>query len=332
MAFGFDRLADYFTAVAALGAANDPEKQLAIAALLGLYDGGAKLQPAAPAAVKPAPVEPVPLQAGVKASVIAKAQLAESSSRPSRQPARIQVTITRRPPRNEPPEWLEHVKALPPPRAAVVAPPAPASLLAPRWSRAILSTAMSKDAPTSAIDVEAMVDAIARGIVLRRVPRRSVPTLSHGVQILVDRGPSSPPFLEDQDLLVQQIQVVAGHDRVQVLRFDPRGFLAGKGPRTRWESYFDLTPPLPSMTIVVISDLGIARVPHETGAPPAQWRDFLVRLHARGHRVIVFVPFAPSRWPRLPRGLAHLIPWDRRTSVQLVRKIAGRRRRPVVIG
>jgi hypothetical protein len=225
------------------------------------------------------------------------------------------------------------VKALPPPRDVVVPPPAPASLLAPRWSRAILSTAMSKDAPTNTVDVEAMVDAIARGIVLRRVPRVVVPTLSSGVQLLVDRGPSSPPFLKDQDLLVQQIQVVAGNDRVQVLRFDPsRGFIAGKGPRTRWESYFDLTPPLPTMTIVVISDLGIARVPHESNARESQWHNFLARLHSRGHRVIVFVPFPAARWPRLPRGLAHLVPWDRHTSVQLVRKIVGRRRRRMVIG
>ncbi|HEV7239443.1 MAG TPA: hypothetical protein VGQ36_09400 [Thermoanaerobaculia bacterium] len=331
MAFGFDRLTDYFIAVAALGAANDPEKLIAIAALLGLHDGAAKPQPVLQTPIKPT-IELTPIKPETKPPATAK-QPPEPARPASRQPTRIQHTVTRRPPRAEPPEWLEHVKALPPPRAVVVPPPAPAPLFAPRWSRAILSTAMSKDVATNTVDVEAMVDAIARGMVLRRVPRRIVPTLSHGVQLLVDRGPSSPPFLKDQDLLVQQIQVVAGNDRVQVLRFDPsRGFIAGKGPRTRWESYFDLLPPLPAMTIVVISDLGIARVPHESNAREPQWRDFLARLHSRGHRVIVFVPFAPARWPRLPRGLAHLVPWDRRTSVQLVRKIVGHRRRRMVIG
>lgn len=331
MTFRFDRLADYFTAVATLAAADDPQKQRAIAVLLGLADAKAQHLAALPPIVPP-PVLPPPVEKKTKPPTTTRQ--APEPPRPSRQQARLDHTVTRRPPRREPPDWLEHVKALAPPRAGVVPPPAPAPLLAHRWSRAILSTAMSADTATNAIDVEAIVDAVSRGIPLRRVPRRIVPTLSHGVQLLVDRGPSSAPFLQDQDLLARQIQVVAGSDRVQLLRFDPaRGFIAGKGPRTRWESYFDLPPPPAGVTIVLLSDLGIVRAPHESSAGPAQWLDFLARLRSRGNRVIAFVPFAPARWPRLSRGLAFLVPWDRGTSVQRVRRIVGRRgRRRRVIG
>lgn len=334
MPFAFDRLADYFRAVAALGAADDPQKQRAIAALLGLFE-----ETPVAAAEKDAPPPPLPPEPETPASTATTpgasnvAEPARPASRPSRKKAQIRHVVT---PRRAPPErppWLEHVKALPPPRAEIVPPPAPMPLLAHRWSRAILSTAMATATRTNSIDVDAVVDAVSRGVLLRRVPLRTLPTLSHGVQLLVDRGPASPPFHKDQELLIQQITVVAGSDRVQVLRFDPsRGFLAGKGPRTRWRDYFTLAPPPPHVMVVLISDLGITNVPHESNAQPGQWLDFLTRLGARGNRVLAFVPYAPSRWPRLPRGVADLVPWDQTTSVQRVRRLAGRRvtRRPVL--
>lgn len=335
MPFAFDRLADYFRAVAALGAAGDAQKQRAIAALLGLFE-----ETPIPAAGKGEPPfyppQPEPETPASTAAAPGESSAAEPVRPPSRPPRRRtqveHVIAPRRAPPERPP-WLEHVKPLPPPRAEVVPPPAPMPLLAYRWSRAILSTAMATATRTNAIDVEAVIDAVSRGVPLRRVPLRTLPTLSHGVQLLVDRGPASPPFLKDQDLLVQQVTVVAGSDRVQVLRFDPsRGFIAGKGPRTRWRAYFTLAPPPPRATVVLISDLGITNVPHESSAQPGQWLEFLTRLGARGNRVLAFVPYAPSRWPRLPHGVADLVLWDQRTSVQRVQRLAGRRvaKRPLL--
>jgi hypothetical protein len=249
--------------------------------------------------------------------------------REARGKTRLSYTITPVPPsRRNRPDWLDHVTALPPPPRDPLPPPAAAPLLAVRWSRAVLSTAISAGTVTNAIDVHAVVSAIARGMPIRRVPRQVIATLSRGVQLLVDRGPGSAPFLGDQELLIQQIRAVAGNDRVQVLRFDPsRRFVAGSGPRTRWKDYFGLTPPLVGMTVVLISDLGIASVPLDPGAGPAEWRDFVARLRARGNRVIAFVPYGQRRWPVLLRRLIGIVPWDRRTSVQSVRRLLGRRSR-----
>ncbi|HYI10730.1 MAG TPA: hypothetical protein VEK57_16840 [Thermoanaerobaculia bacterium] len=330
MRFSFDRVADYFAAVAALGAENDPARQRAIAAVLGLVETATEPIPAKPV-TGPSPAPALPKSPREESSAVRPppARSAEISRQP-RQPSRLQYTLTRlSSPARTRPDWLEHVPPLPPPPSGGTAtPPVPLPLLAPRWSRAILSTAMSRETATNTIDIDAIVRDLARGLPLRAVPRRVMPALSHGVQLLVDRGPGAAPFLADQELLIRQIRAVAGRDRVQLLRFDPsRGFIAGTGPRTRWRDYFSLPAPPPAMTVVLVSDAGTAAVPFESNALPADWRDFVVRLRARGNRVIAFVPYAPSRWPPMLRGILGMLPWDRRTSVQSVRRLLARRGR-----
>jgi hypothetical protein len=330
MTFSFDRMADYFAAVATLDAEDDPARQRAIAAVLGLVEPAPAPIPAKRVEAAPAPA-PVP-KSHREESYTARAPRTSTAEpvREQRQPPRLQYTLTRiSSTARTRPDWLEHVPPLPPPPTrGTVIPPSPMSLLAPRWSRAILSMAMSRETATNTIDLDAIIRNLARGLPLRAVPHRVVPGLSHGVQLLVDRGTGAAPFLADQELLVRQIRAVAGRDRVQMLRFDPsRGFIAGSGPRTRWRDYFSLTPPLPGMTVVLISDAGTTSVPFESNALPAEWRDFVVRLRARGNRVIAFVPYARSRWPPLLRGVLGMLPWDRRTSVQSVRRLLGRRGR-----
>jgi hypothetical protein len=322
MTFSFGKVADYFRAVAELGAADDREKQQAIAEVLGLSEE----RVVGKAVEGSAANEVMPVSATVRADV---SPVTSSSSVPSarREDAPpLRYTLTKLPSIRRRPEWLEHVRPLPPPpKTSGSAPPAP-PLFAPRWSRAILSTAMSRDTSSTTIDIEAIVAWRSRGLPIRRLPHRILPTLTHGVQLLVDRGPAAAPFLADQELLIQQIGLVAGNDRVQVLRFDPsRGFVAGSGSRLRWKDYFTLPSPPPGMTIVIISDLGIATVPHEGNATPAEWLHFINRLRARGNRVLAFVPYAPARWPAVLRRRAGMVPWDRRTNVQLVRRLLGRR-------
>jgi hypothetical protein len=333
MSFSFERLADYFTAVAVLGAEHDPVTQRAIAAQLGFVEEAPPARPqevvAPPATLPSTPHTPAQRP---DAATGGAAPAVQERSRPRQEKPSLSYSITRMTSNRGRPDWLEHVLPLPPPKSGGTTPPAPAPLLAQRWSRAILSTAMSRDTVTNTIDVDAIVDLVSRGMPIRRVPRRIVPTLTHGVQLLVDRGPSAAPFLGDQELLIQQIRAVAGSDRVQVLRFEPsRGFVAGGGSRRRWTDYFNLTPPVPGMTIVLISDIGITTVPHESNATPGEWQTFVARIGARGNRVIAFVPYAPSRWPRGLRGRLGMVPWDRNTSVQAVRRLLGRRgaKRPV---
>jgi hypothetical protein len=335
MTFAWSRLADYFTAVGALDAENDAEKQRAIAMLLGLIDQPEAEKPAPPippkriepsrAANRPAtphessrePVTPPPVEPAPPAEPPPAEPPRRSRSRP-----RLDVTLTpTSPEKRTRPDWLEHVLPLAPPRAEVARVSTPMPLFARRTSRAVLSTAMATDRETNAIDLDAIVAISARGLPIQRVPRRVIPSLSHGIQLLVDRGPSAEPFLADQDSLVEQIRVVAGRDRVQVLRFDPsRAFIAGSGPRFEWVDYFAIDPrPLPGIAVVLLSDLGIATVPVETSATADEWRRFIARIRARGNPVLAFVPYGRARWPAALRNLATMLTWDRKTSIQAVR-------------
>jgi len=328
MSFSWSRLADYFTAVAALDAANDVEKQRAIAILLGLDEKGVEAKAEAP---RPEPVAPpiVDRPATAPAPVVpAPAPSDAAPPRRQRSRPRLDVTLTpSSPEKRTRPAWIEHVLPLAPPRKRAARLAVPVPLLPRRTSRAILSTAMATDRETNAIDLDAVVETAARGLRVRRVPRRIVPSLSRGIQLLIDRGPSSEPFLADQELLAEQIRVVAGRDRVQVLQFDPsQAFFAGAGPRYEWIDYFDVTPrPQPGVTVVLLSDLGITSVPLESSVTPEEWRRFLTRIRARGNPLLAFVPYGRSRWPASLRGLAVMVPWDRRTNIQLVRRVLGSR-------
>ncbi len=322
----FARFADYFRAVAALGAENDARRCEAIAKLFGLEKSAENL--ATPPPEKPPAQAPpkLDLEAHPVSKASVSARLESEPKRSRRRPRNLQFNVKLLPSaRRRAPRWLEHVTPLDPPRSTVLKPLPTAPLFEGRWWRAVLITAISTTDATSAIDMDAILEAISRGLPVRRIPRIVVPTLSHGVQVLVDRGPSSAPFASDQESLVEQIRSVAGRDRVEVLRFDPSlGFRAGNGPRTRWNDYFKVSRPLPQVAIVLLSDLGIASVPHEPAATPEQWEEFVLRIRARGNSLIAFVPFGPSRWPDRMQRRVGMIPWDRRTSAQSVRRRVGR--------
>jgi hypothetical protein len=155
---------------------------------------------------------------------------------------------------------------------------------------------------------------------LLRIPRRVVPSLSRGVQVILDRGPSSAPFHADQKLLLDQIRAVGGQETVSVVDLDPsEDFHAGDSEEIARE-YFDRFRPLPGVVVTLVSDLGIAQVPFERTAPAGEWERFLRRIRAGGNPVVAFVPYGWRRWPAVLRKYATLVQWDRRTTVQAVRR------------
>lgn len=321
MAFSFSRLADYFQAVAALDAADDPERQRAIAELLGLLER----QVAAPAEIMPFLPKPQTLRdetapAQQPAGTAASPGTGSSRQpRPRRKPVSFNIhpAATSAPAR---PAWLDDSDFLEPPRESPAPAAIPAPLLARRWSRAILSTAMATFTETNQIDLQALLAAEVEGRPLRRIPRRIVPSLSRGIQVLVDRGPSSGPFDSDQSLLVGQIRAVGGRETVAVVEIDPsRDFIAASADG-EWDGYFERYRPMPRVAVVLVSDLGIAHVPFESTASPEEWARFVSRIRAAGNPVVAFVPYAPSRWPAALRKQIAMIQWDRRTTVQSVRR------------
>lgn len=204
------------------------------------------------------------------------------------------------------------------------APPPPFEpLFFPRWTRAILSTALSTYGVDGQLDVERVAETLARGEHLDRWPTLSWPTLSRGIQLLVDRGRSMAPFIGDQISLQKELVQVVGRDRVQTLRFvgcPLRG--AGAGPVTSWSEY---RPPPSGTPVLLLSDLGIGRpLVGDDRAGVAEWLGFARLVRKARCPLVAFVPYAAPRWPRSLAPLLTMIHWDRRTTASVVRNRVGR--------
>jgi hypothetical protein len=209
-----------------------------------------------------------------------------------------------------------------------IAPPSIEPLFVPRWMRGILTAAAATTAPHGPIDVASIVRTVGRGSTFRRIPRLDAPAMARAVQVLVDASDAMLPFADDVVWMVGKIQSIAGRDRTEVLGFEARDeFRAGKGARFLWEPFPATHAPLPGMAVLLLTDLGIGRVPYGPWLPPERWAAFIRALQKRDANVVAFVPYPSRRWPRTLRRLLPIVQWDVSTTVRGVRKSVGRVRR-----
>jgi hypothetical protein len=213
----------------------------------------------------------------------------------------------------DPPRSLPAIKDLLPP------PPTPVSgwepLLPPAQQRTILSALCRSPAPTGDLDVEELVDRIARREPLRTLPLATVLTTRRGVQVLVDFGDGMRPFVRDQEDLVLALLRIAGPDGFEVLRFsgtplDEPG--AGTGPIWTWRPY---RRPLAAQPVVVLSDLGAGIEPARRRAVQRRWTTFAAALRAAGNQVVALAPVPADRWPAELRAAMPILTWDRTIRV-----------------
>ena len=223
------------------------------------------------------------------------------------------------------PEWVSTIKPMPLPLPSLLSPPALDPLFRPVWTRGILVASTSVSVDAGPIDVSAVVATIARGREFRSVPRRPVMRMAGTVQVLVDASETMMPFSVDQEWLVQRIATTAGRDRTSVLGIaGGEEFLAGAGARFDWRAYFVHHVPPPGAAVILISDLGIGRVPLARTASPAQWAAFARELRRRGCSLVAIVPYPPSRLPAVVRRALPIVQWDRATTARAARKAVRR--------
>jgi hypothetical protein len=273
-------------------------------------------QPAPPDA-EPAPpeqdVEPPAPHRGREADRAVPEEGAEESPLGDEVPSALEMRPA------SPAKGVEDVPALP---KEEVEPTLPAiePLLLPRWVRGIVSAALSVPFPDGPPHVERIVDAVARGVAIEEVPRRSVPTLRLGVELLVDRGARMVPFWQDQTWLERALRRVVGEGGVRTRAFTGSPLSAlppdGAGDQAR--------PPSPGTPVLALTDVGIARPmfdPDESDHD--DWLVLAQQLRRASCPLILFVPYPPSRWPRsLARELT-IIQWDRVTTAATVRGSLG---------
>jgi len=206
--------------------------------------------------------------------------------------------------------------------------PLPPSLLPPAQQRAILSTLCRSPAATGDVDVDELVDLIARREPVRRLPLTTIPTTRRGVQVLVDFGDGMRPFVGDQREVVRALERLAGPDGFEVLRFagtplDPPG--AGPGPAWTWRPY---RPPLAGQPVIVLSDAGAGTAHPDRRGVQERWMAFATLLRAAGSQVVVLAPVPADRFPAALRTALPILTWDRTTrvadAVEAARRSAGR--------
>lgn len=304
-------LGDLARALGALDPSDDAARR-AIAGLLGLsWDApaprrrhGARQRPARPPA--PTPRAPTP-----------RPRFERAEQRGASLPLRMEHT------REEEAESSINVAPMEASAPEEFAPAPPfETLFFPRWTRAILSTALSTRGADGQLDVDRVAETLARGEHLGRWPTLSWPTLSRGIQLLVDRSRAMAPFVRDQMSLQRELVRVVGKDHVETLRFagcPVRG--AGAGPQVVWSKY---KPPPAGTPVLLLSDLGIGRpLLDDDRAAAADWLNFARLVRKALCPLVAFVPYAPARWPRALVPLVTMIQWDRRTTASAVRNSVG---------
>jgi hypothetical protein len=186
-------------------------------------------------------------------------------------------------------------------------------LFFPRWTRAILSAGLATNSEIGPVDVNRVVEILARGESLKTLPLLSTPTLTRGVQLLIDRSEAMTPFIRDQVRLHREIVATVGSDRVTTLRFvgcPIRG--AGGGAEPSWSSY---EPPASKAPVLLLTDLGIGRpLLNDDRAGIDEWLLFIERVKKAKCPLLAFVPYAQSRWPPELASRMSIIQWDRRTT------------------
>lgn len=191
-------------------------------------------------------------------------------------------------------------------------------LLVPRWTSAIVRAMLSRQVCEGPVDIPALIDTLAHGRPVARLPRRRVPTLRYGVQVLVDRSAGMQPFRRDQDQLVRQIRTVVGSGLVEVGYFSglPQ---RGTGPGARW-TRTAYTPPELGRRILLLSELGLGGPPDDLHrAPQADWEEFVGLVTRAGCSIVALTPYPPERWPGWMTRLLPLVSWDRTTTASRAR-------------
>lgn len=291
-----------------------------ILALLGLAPPPAEPPPPAPPPVPP-PVPGIGREPAAGPPARPSARQVVEGARPASAPPADLVDAppvtpvlerVRRAPRRAPVDLpdLDAVLAPPPPAR----PPSPGSLLAPARHRAVLGAVCSSLAPTGEVDVDVLVERLARCEAVVSLPRRRVLSTRHGLQVLVDHDSAMVPFAPDQREAVAEIRHLAGVDGVKVLHFaaDPVA-AAGTGPAWTWRPY---APPAAGVPVLVLSDLGTYAPALERDARAARWVAVADLLRSAGCPLVALVPAPPARLhPAVRRSVASLA-WDRTTGVR----------------
>ena len=219
----------------------------------------------------------------------------------------------------EPPGWFVDVTPAARPAGPAPAGPPPRPLFPSGQTRGLLTAALSTWNSDGPLDVERVVDMLARLEPVRELPLETMASVRRGVQMLVDTGMTMSPYRADIDALVEQVGNLMADDQCTQRYYTgcpTRGCaVPGAGEMKPW------APPPRGTPVLLFGDLGIGRPPGiEERASVEEWLEFAEQAATAGCRVVALVPYGPRRWPRRLTRLVQIIHWDRRTTAAFVRR------------
>jgi hypothetical protein len=167
-------------------------------------------------------------------------------------------------------------------------------------------------------DIDALVHRLSFARTLAEIPRLHAPTLTAGMQILVDVGTSMEPFTDDQRHVVDHVvPMVGGSMSVSYFVDDPA---PGAGPDRRPRTWTPFVLPSLGQPVVVISDLGCG-VPWRAKAI-AGWLRLSDELRRRGSRIVVLAPTRLERMPLELQQRCEIVVWDHEPGRQFAAALA----------
>jgi formylglycine-generating enzyme required for sulfatase activity len=188
-------------------------------------------------------------------------------------------------------------------------PPVPPLMPWPRlWP--FLKLALGAVLATHRPDLPKVVETLARGEWLRRLPRTSHPGWAGEAWLVIDFAEPLVPFWGDFHGLKQRLPSLRGQSGLTVMAF-PDGDPLGRCWREDgedWQPMGRFPWPKPATPVLVLSDLGCTdREPDRR----QRWLRFGARLKRAGCRPVALLPCPPRRWDRALAGLFDLACWDR---------------------
>jgi hypothetical protein len=168
------------------------------------------------------------------------------------------------------------------------------------------------------LDIEGIVEILAHGEPLTRVPRIATITVRRGVHVLVDAASGLDPYRSDIQQLLVSFDALLADDRLQIQSFfgcPSRGVFSSGDTLDAW------TLPPSGTLVAIISDFGIGGpLIDDERASAAEWLAFIGRVRRGGHASIGFVPYEARRWPPAIARSLTLIHWSERTTVGEIRR------------
>ncbi len=185
------------------------------------------------------------------------------------------------------------------------------------WARLwpVLRSLLSDVMETRQPDIPRIVKAVANGVLLESIPRKTRQRWLATIQVLVDRPERARIFYRDYDKLLAELRRMRGETGLLM-----QTILRQPGRRVEVEcgdgvSISDWQLPVAGTTVFILSDLGLL---DKSGTSLRSWLKFGKQLCLAGCRPVVLFPL-PERYltPDLI-GLFECVSWDRGSKLQPV--------------